>query len=124
MTPETKKNSLIAVAVIALAGAAWMTWGYLGSAGASGVEGRIEVKVFCDKCKYTADAEVSELTPPTGGKAARAPIYGPGYKCPKCKQETLYVNPTVCTKCQTLFLKSKGASGASEYKCPKCGQVQ
>ncbi|HOW70561.1 MAG TPA: hypothetical protein PKY77_08175 [Phycisphaerae bacterium] len=124
MTPETKRNAVIAVTVVAVAVAAWMTWGYLGRAGASGVEGRIELKVFCDQCKYTADAELSELTPPAGGKAARAPIFGPGYKCPKCGKETLYANPYVCTKCQTLFLMSKGASGAPERKCPKCGEVQ
>lgn len=123
MTPEVKKNIMIAVAVIALAGAAWTLWGYFGSSGATGVAGRIEVKVLCDNCKYTADAEVSELTPPAGGQVARAPLFGPGYKCPKCGKETLYPNPYVCPKCQTLFLTSKGAAGAPERKCPKCGQT-
>lgn len=83
------------------------------------------MKVLCASCNHTADVEVSELTPPAGGgKAARMPFGGPGYKCPKCGKETLYANPLVCPKCQTLFLMTKGASGAPESKCPKCGQVQ
>lgn len=123
MTPEVKKNIMIAVAVIALAGAVWTLWGYLGSSGATGVAGRIEVKVLCDNCKYTTDTEVSALTLPPGGQVARAPLFGAGYKCPKCSKETLYPNPYVCPKCQTLFLMSVGATGAPERKCPKCGQV-
>ena len=115
---------MIAVAVIALAAAAWMMWGYLGSAGAAGVEGRIVLKVLCNQCKYTAETDVSSLTPPAAGKAARTPVTGPGYKCPKCGKETLYVSPFECPKCKTLFLMSKGASGAPEAKCPKCGQIQ
>lgn len=126
MTPELKKNIMIAVAVIALAGAAWTLWGYFASAGASGVDGRIELTVLCgnEKCNYTAVADVNELTPPASGKAGRTPFNGPGYKCPKCGKETLYVSPFECPKCKTLFLMSKGASGAPEAKCPKCGQIQ
>ncbi len=108
--------------VIGLAGCVFL--GQLCGCSNKTAEAESGVTVLCGKCGYSGECSLAKLVPPAGGQAARSPVYGPGYKCPKCGQETLYTRPMKCSGCGTLYLSSKDASGAIVSKCPKCGKEQ
>ena len=55
------------------------------------------VPVLCEHCGYFAHVELSQLV--SDQKPARLPAYGPGFKCFRCGQYTLYTNPIVCSNC-------------------------
>lgn len=105
------------VLIVALAVAA--VWMFRSSAsGEAGTAGRLKPAALCSACGYYVEGSALELE---GDGGARAPIYGPGYKCPKCGKKTLYVNPFICGKCKTPFLLGKDDTGKAVAKCPKCG---
>jgi len=105
-----------ALVVVCLAGAAWSLWGPTKPDGAG--KTTIVPKVMCSSCGFVADVGQVELE----GEAARVPAMGPGYKCPKCGNRTLYPNPYICKQCKTPFLLSKDASGNTRPSVPSVGR--
>lgn len=126
MAQQNQKLSWVGVAVLAVAVVGGLLWYQF--KGASSVEARAPQKttVLCadEKCGFSGDLELKSLTFAAGAgqQAARAPIYGPGYKCPKCGRNTLYSDPLKCVGCGTLYLPRQDASGAIVQRCPKCGK--
>lgn len=105
------------VVIVALAVAA--VWMFRSSAsGEAGAAGRLKPAALCSACGYYVEGSALKLE---GGDGARAPLYGPGYKCPKCGKDTLYLNPFTCPKCKTRFLLGQAGTGKAASKCPKCG---
>ncbi len=80
-------------------------------------EGTLVPKVLCSSCEFFGDVTQVRLE----GTAARVPVLGPGYKCPKCQKDTLYPNPYICKNCGKPFLAAAEGSGELSSKCPKCG---
>ena len=120
----SEKLYRVALAVIALGAVGvlgWVIWSS-GSGGGSG-EDDFGQEVLCSECKYFGEMTMSDLAPLApggGGRAAMAPAYGAGYKCPKCGKQTLYTNPIKCPKCGTRFLVTSGPGGVPLDTCPKC----
>jgi hypothetical protein len=104
------------LAVLAVGAFGWMTWSSLAAKG--GTPGSLKPAAMCSACGFHAEGSTLKLE---GTGAARAPIYGPGYKCPKCGKQTLYVNPLLCQKCKAPFLFGQSGAGKTATRCPKCG---
>ncbi len=127
MAEKTQKTAFGVLAVAAVLVLGWLVWRQVsGSPDADQVPRTFLVLCANPKCQYSGEVEPNKLIFPGGGqkRPARTPAIGPGYKCPKCGQDTLYTEPMKCDACGTLFLGVTDASGASVRKCPKCGKVQ
>ena len=85
-----------------------------------GTPGGPKLSALCSNCGYFAEGASLKLES-NGVRAAMAPSWGPGFKCPKCGQSTFYAKPFTCQKCKTRFLLSLSAAGVAIGKCPKCG---
>jgi hypothetical protein len=106
-------GGLVALVEAALGGMVWsLAWGD------DGGSGTIKPAAMCSACGYYAEGSALKLE---GGGGSRAPVFGPGYKCPRCGKNTLYINPFTCEKCKTHFLLSKSRDGKVVAMCPKCG---
>jgi hypothetical protein len=103
------------LAVLGVAALSWTVWAF--ALGGGGTTGDLKPAALCSACGYFAEGPQLKLE----GSGARAPVYGPGYKCPKCGKETLYVNPFICQKCKTPFLLVQSGAGKAVAKCPRCG---
>jgi DNA-directed RNA polymerase subunit M/transcription elongation factor TFIIS len=124
-TKKTLLGAITAATVILVSGLAWL--------GISGCSSKADappqsVTVLCanEKCGFSGQVELKSLVFAASGakRPARMPSVGPGYKCPKCGQNTLYTDPMKCNNCGTLFLPRQDASGAFVQSCPKCGKSQ
>jgi len=127
MSEKMYKTLLGVLGIAAIAVMGWALWSSLSGGDNPSGEKDVEITVLCSTCGYLDKMTVSQLAPymPSGGRRpAIAPMYGPGYKCPKCGKQTLYPNPIKCPKCGTYFLLRPDASGAAIVKCPKCGWTQ
>jgi len=84
------------------------------------------VSALCDnpKCAFSGTVERKKLAfdASAGKRPAASPLAGPGYKCPKCGQNTLYTDPMKCPGCGTFYLSHRDASGQVVNSCPKCGK--
>jgi hypothetical protein len=123
MSQQTQTAVLGAVAVLALGLVGWGLWNQFGSSSTAS-EGPGDRKVLCARCGYFAETSLSSLKVKSGQRPARAPAYGPGYICPKCGQATLYLNPCICSACQTPFLVGGGDGQPMQAVCPKCKKAQ
>jgi hypothetical protein len=124
MSTKTQKIVLGAVAALAVVVMAWVVWAQASGQEAGGGKEGSHVPVLCAnaRCGHVGEASLPKLVPPGGGSPARAPAWGPGYKCPKCGQETLYTEPKKCEKCGTLYLSTVDANGSIVSQCPKCNK--
>jgi hypothetical protein len=126
MAQQSQKLKYGAAALLVAVVIGWLLWYQF--KGGSSAEARAPQKtpVLCaaEKCGYSGELELKSLTFAAGAgqQAARAPVYGPGYKCPKCGQNTLYTDPMKCSTCGTLYLPRLDASGAIVQRCPKCNK--
>lgn len=124
MSAQNQKIVVGGLAGVAVLVMAWVLWSQLGGEGRLSGSDTVKEAVLCGdpKCGFSGEMAYAELKTSAGiAQAARAPVYGPGYKCTKCGKDTLYTNPTACAKCNTRFLTSRDASGYILDKCPKCG---
>ncbi len=127
MAGQTQKLLLGVAAVVAVVVLGWLVWSRV-SDGSDTDRAPRTVPVLCanDKCGYSGEVEPKDLVFAAGAsmQPARAPIWGPGYKCPKCGENTLYTGSIKCSGCGAPFLPSFDASGSVVRKCPKCGKMQ
>ena len=116
-TQRTVLGLLAAVAVLALGWAVWRGFG--GRADESPIPSRVTVLCANEKCQYFGEIETKKLVLPAGGhkRPARNPTLGPGYKCPKCGEDTLYPDPVKCSACGAFFFVGRDATARS------CGSV-
>ncbi|MGQ9650950.1 MAG: hypothetical protein ACUVXJ_12640 [Phycisphaerae bacterium] len=105
-----------AIIAVLAAAAVWIIWS--SASEEAGAAGSLKPAALCAACGYYVEGSALQLV---GDGGARAPVYGPGYECPKCGKKTLYVNPFICGKCKTPFLLSEDAAGKVVAKCPECG---
>lgn len=125
MSTKTQKIALGATAGLAVVVMGWVLWNQVsggGSAAGDEIGNRVQVLCANPKCAYSGEEPLPKLVPPSGGPPARSPAGGPGYKCPKCRQETLYSEPQKCDKCGTPYLSRLDASGSVVSQCPKCNK--
>jgi hypothetical protein len=125
MAQQSQKLTWGATAVLVAAIVGWLLWSqFKGGPAEVGAPEKATVLCANEKCGYSGEIEVKNLAFAAGAgqQPARAPIYGPGYKCPKCGQNTLYKDPQKCASCGTLYLPRQDASGAIIQRCPKCGK--
>jgi len=105
-----------------------LVWAVLRRPGGSTDEAQAPQKtlVACSnaKCGFSGELDLKKLVfdATAGKRPARIPMAGPGYKCPKCGQSTLYTDPMKCAACGTLYLPRQDAAGATVQTCPKCGK--
>ncbi len=115
---DRRKRFLLggAIIVVLAVAAVWIIWS--SASGEAGTAGGLKPAALCAACGYYVEGSALKLE---GGEGARAPLYGPGYKCPKCGKDALYPNPFTCPKCKTHFLLGQAGTGKEAGKCPKCG---
>ena len=120
MPLRPQKRAMIVLFCVAATATGWSFWARRASHGSGGASPS-DLEVLCDHCGYLGRTSASELV--SHGDAARMPAFGPGFRCPKCGDFTLYANPMVCTNCQIRYLIKRDAHGGLLNKCPKCGKL-
>lgn len=117
MSQRTRYVFAIAGTALALGVLAWRMW----SGSQASAVPAYKAHILCAKCNYHAEVDVSELV--ADGLAARGPKYGPGYRCPRCRQASAYMNPIVCGHCGTAYFGGEVGDSVDAFKCPKCGKL-
>jgi hypothetical protein len=125
MTDQAKKILFGAIAAVAIILMGLVIW-HQGSGSSADGPAPQTVTALCanEKCGFSGEVEMRNLVFAARGRPAIVPSVGPGYKCPKCGQNTLYTQPVKCGGCGTLFLPRQNESGAIVQTCPKCGKGQ
>lgn len=118
----SSQNVAIGVGALVVLAIGLVVWTFAGGGGAAdGKEATETVLCANPKCGHSGELPASQLAAPSSGKEpARMPADGPGYKCPKCGQDTLYPGAIKCDQCGTLYLMSRDAGGRRVARCPKC----